>query len=251
MCAAPPGTSIHERVRATWARAFPELTDPVHRPGTSLLADATLPPTGWVSLWPVGRRVVGRAAPQVIVRLEAVLSERPAGHRLTADDAALAWPRQRVETSRQRLYALDPSRFRPARPRPGQQVRRLGGDDRTAFAAFSDRCPSDDLDEGDVGIGGDHEVTVGVWAADRLVAVASMFAWRGFSDLGVVTDPAHRGQGAGSAAVSALCQHLATGPRVVVYRHVLDNHGSAGIARTLALTPIGVAESVRPVPSPG
>jgi hypothetical protein len=33
---------------------------------------------------------------------------------------------------------------------------------------------------------------------------------------------------------------------VVVYRYSLDNLGSAGIARSLGLAPLGVAESVRP-----
>ena len=81
---------------------------------------------------------------------------------------------------------------------------------------------------------------------DRLVAVASMFEWRGFSDLGVLTVPELRRRGTGKAVVSAMCERLLDGPRVVVYRYSLDNLGSAGVARSLALAPLGVTESVRP-----
>lgn len=74
-----------------------------------------------------------------------------------------------------------------------------------------------------------------------------MFEWRGFSDLGVLTDPAIRRQGTGKAVVSALCQRLLDSPRIVLYRYSLDNIASAGVAHSLGLIPLGVAESVRPI----
>ncbi|MFP4148950.1 MAG: GNAT family N-acetyltransferase [Nitriliruptoraceae bacterium] len=234
----------------TWQRAFPDLTDPVDEPGTSILSDPRMAPTAWVSLWPVGQRVVTRVAPHLADRLHALLVGRPAGHRLSADDVAGCWPGRTVERAPQRLHALDPVAFRAAAPVPGLEVRALTEEDRGAFEAFRARCSPEDLEEGEVGIGGEHEVTVGAFAGTDLVAVASMFAWRGFSDLGVVTGPAHRRRGAGRAVVSALCERLAHRPRVVVYRYALDNRGSAGIARSLGLIPVGVAESVRP-PAPG
>jgi RimJ/RimL family protein N-acetyltransferase len=242
----PPATSLHQRVLATWQRAFPELTDPLDEPGTSILSDPQTPPTAWVSLWPVGQRVVTRVAPDVAERLRARLTGLPPGHRMTADDVATCWPDLPAERAPQRLHALDPATFRPASPAPGQQVRELTEVDRDDFEEFLGRCSPDDREEGDVDIGGEHELTVGLRAGDRIVAVASMFGWRGFSDLGVLTVPPLRRQGTGRAVVSALCERLLDGPRVVVYRYSLDNLGSAGVARSLALVPLGVAESVRP-----
>lgn len=241
-----PANSLHQRVLATWQQAFPELTDPLDEPGTSLLADPQTPPAAWVSLWPAGQRVVTRVAPDVAEQLRAVLDGLPPRHRMTADDVATCWPDQPAERAPQRLHALDPAAFEPVSPAPGQQVRELTGIDRDAFEEFLGRCSEDDRDEGDVGIGGEHELTVGLLVGDRIVAVASMFEWRGFSDLGVLVSPQLRRQGAGRAVVSALCERLLHGPRVVVYRYSLDNLGSAGIARSLALVPLGVAESVRP-----
>jgi RimJ/RimL family protein N-acetyltransferase len=141
---------------------------------------------------------------------------------------------------------LDPATFRPASPAPGQQVRELTEADRDDFERFLAQCSEDDLEEGDVDIGGEHELTMGMQIEDRIVAVASMFEWRGFSDLGVLASPQFRRQGAGKTVVSALCERLLDGPRVVVYRYSLDNLSSAGVARSLALAPLGNAESVRP-----
>jgi predicted GNAT family acetyltransferase len=242
----PPANVLHQQVLATWQRAFPELTDPLDEPGTSILPDPQTPPTAWVSLWPVGQRVVARVAPDIAGRLRAVLDELPPGHRMTADDVATCWPDQATEHAPQRLHALDPATFQPASPAPGQQVRELTEVDRDDLEEFLGRCSPDDREEGDVDIGGEHELTMGLHVGDRVVAVASMFEWRGFSDLGVLTEPQLRRQGSGKAVVSALCERLLEGPRVVVYRYSLDNLGSAGIARSLGLAPLGVAESVRP-----
>ena len=71
--------TLHQRVLATWQRAFPELTDPVDEPGTSVLSDPQTPPTAWVSLLPVGQRVVTRVAPAVAEQLRAVLDGLPPG----------------------------------------------------------------------------------------------------------------------------------------------------------------------------
>lgn len=223
----PPAPLRQRRILAAWQRAFPELTDPVDVPGTSILPDPQTPLTAWVSLWPVGQRVVTRVAPDIAEQLRVVLDGLPPGHRLTADDVARCWPDQQTERARQRLHVLDPAAFKPAPPAPGQQVRELTEADRDDFEEFLDRCSPDDREEGDVDIGGEHELIVGAWVDDGITAVASMFEWRGFSDLGVLAAPRLRRQGIGKAVVSALCERLLDGPRVVVYRYSLDNLGSA------------------------
>lgn len=243
---APQSASLRQRVLKTWQQAFPELVDPVDEPGTSVLSDPQRPPSAWVSLWPVGQRVVTRVAPSVGEQLRAVLDRLPPGHRMTADDVATCWPDQPTERARQRLNALDPVTFRPVSPARDQQIRELAEVDRENFVQFLGQSSEEDREEGDVDIGGEHELTMGLQVADRIVAVASMFEWRGFSDLGVLTAPQFRRRGTGTVVVSALCQRLLHGPRVVLYRHDLDNLASAGIARSLALVPFGVAESVRP-----
>ncbi len=115
----PSAAWLNQRILSTWQQAFPELTDPMDEPGTRILSDPQTPPTAWVSLWPVGQRVVARVAPDVAEQLRAVLYGLPPGHRLTADDVARCWPDRPAERAPQRLHALDPAAFRPASPAPG------------------------------------------------------------------------------------------------------------------------------------
>jgi RimJ/RimL family protein N-acetyltransferase len=239
------------RVRACWQDGFDGAAGDLDRPGTTVIEDETRDADAWVALWPAGRRVVTEVGSQVADRLRTLLADRPTDHLLSADEVAGGWPDRPLERQRQHLYGLDVRRLLPVEPGDGRRVVLLGEEDRPMFDAFLAACPDDDREEGDVDIGGEHEVTVGVAEGARLLGVASMYAWRGFSDIGVLTDPAARRQGAGRAAVAALCRHLADHDRVVVYRHQPENLGSRGIARSLGLVPIGTAEALRPLAVPG
>lgn len=117
----PSAISLHQRILATWQRAFPELSDPVDEPVTSILSDPQTPPTAWVSLWPVGQRVVTRVAPDVAEQLRAVLDGLPSGHRMTADNVATCWPDRPTEYSPQRLHVLDRRPSHPPRRPPASR----------------------------------------------------------------------------------------------------------------------------------
>jgi hypothetical protein len=123
---------------------------------------------------------------------------------MTADDVATCWPDPPIERPPQRLHALDRATFRPAPPAPGQRVRELTEVDRNDFEQFLGQCSPDDREEGDVDIGGEHERTMGVQIDGGIVAVASMFGWRGFSDLGVLTAPQLRRQGTGEGVAESV-----------------------------------------------
>lgn len=235
------------RVRAGWQDGFGGAAGDLDRPGTTVIGVAGRDPDAWVALWPAGRRIVTEVGAQVADRLRTLLAERPADHLLTADEVASGWPDRPLERQRQLLYGLDVRRLPPVEPRNARRVVLLDEGDRPMFDAFLAACPDDDREEGDVDIGGEHEATIGLTEGTRLLAVASMYAWRGFSDVGVLTDPAARRQGAGRAVVAALCRHLADHGRVVVYRHQPENLGSRGIARSLGLVPIGTADALRPL----
>ncbi|MBS3940072.1 MAG: hypothetical protein KG028_03830 [Actinobacteria bacterium] len=235
------------RVRACWQDGFGGVAGDLDRPGTTLIEVDGRDPDAWVVLWPAGRRVVTEVGSRGADRLRTLLAGRPTDHLLTADEVAGGWPDRPLERQRQHLYGLDVRRLAPVEPRHGLRVVLLDEADRPMFDAFLAACPDDDREEGDVDIGGEHEVTVGIAEGTRLLAVASMYAWRGFSDLGVLTDPVARRQGAGRAVVAALCRHLADHDRVVVYRHRSENLGSRGIARSLGLVPIGTADALRPL----
>ena len=65
--------------------------------------------------------------------------------------------------------------------------------------------------------------------------IASSFEWRGFVDIGVLTDPHYRGQGVGKAISSAIIEHYLKNDesRPLLWRHETSNLGSGKIAMSL------------------
>lgn len=243
-------SAVDARVRATWARALGVDPALLAVPGTLVIADPRRTARDVIQLWPAGQRTVVEVAPSRRAAVEAVARRRPAEHRMSADDLLLGLPLRVQPEDRARLLVLDPECFDPLPVPAGTEVRELTEADRGAVAAFLRRCPPAEQQEGDVGVGAEHERSVGAVQDGRVVAVASVVDWRGFADLGVVADPQARGRGVGGAAISRLCELLLEDPRVVLYRHREVNVPSAIIAARLGLHPIGAGEGVRPVVAP-
>ncbi|MBN2304513.1 MAG: GNAT family N-acetyltransferase, partial [Anaerolineae bacterium] len=123
-------------------------------------------------------------------------------------------------------------------------VRALTPADQVAFDVFQDHCTPDERAESDISI--EQAGAFGVLDGDRIVAGASTYLWRGFVDVGVLTDPAYRHQGLGAAVVSAVCAHIIqTGAGIMVYRHVSTNRGSQGVAEKVGFSRFMMVESVQ------
>ena len=242
--------ALDARIRATWARTLGIDPDLLAVPGTLVVADPRRTARDVIQLWPAGQRTVVEVAPSRRAAVQAVARRRPAEHRMSADDLLLGLPLRVQPEDRAQLLVLDPEHFDPLLVPPGAQVRELTDADRGAVAACLRRCPPVEQQEGDVGVGGEHQRSDGVVEDWRIVAVASVVDWRGFADLGVVADPQTRGRGVGGAAISKLCELLLEDPRVVLYRHREVNVPSAIIAARLGLRSIGAGEGVRPVVAP-
>lgn len=243
----PPATALTDRLLEGWRTAFPSVADELDRPGTSVVGDPDRRADGGVVLWPCVTRVVVEARPDVADRLRSYLAERPADHHLTLDEV-VSQGLVGATPTRQRdlVYALDPEAFVVPPAPPGLVVEELGERHLDVFDAFLAACSEDDREEGDVGIEAPNELTVGVFDGERLLSVASMYAWRGFSDVGVLTRPDARGRGAGRLAVAGVCGRLLDSERTVVYRHDEENLGSRGIARALGFVHTGDIQAVWP-----
>jgi hypothetical protein len=232
------------RLLEGWRTAFPPVADELGRAGTSVVGDGDRRGDGAIVLWPCVPRVVAEARPEMADRLRGYLADRPTDHRLTIDEVVAAGLAGAAPTrQRDRFYALDPATFRAPPTPEGLTVAVLGEQHRGAVEVFLAACPEDDREEGDVGIDPPHELAVGVLDGARVLAVASVYAWRGFGDVGVLTHPDARRRGAGRLAVAGLCERLLDASRAVVYRHDEANLGSRGIARSLGFVHIGDIES--------
>jgi GNAT superfamily N-acetyltransferase len=148
-----------------------------------------------------------------------------------------------VYESQMPLYLLDPALFEPFEVSPPYLLRQLSAAYQPAFEAFLAQCTQADRDEGDIGI--DHMIAFGVFDGARIAAASSVFIWRGFIDMGILTDPAYRGRGFGKALVSACISHYLQGDCMIGYRHDSNNIASEKLALSLGFRLYGMADIVK------
>lgn len=220
------------RVNQTWCEHFHLPTEIASKPGTTLHKNELRNEDSFLVLWPVGQHIVLEIAPAIEESVQQFLAAFPANHRIMLDDFKRAWGE--TDTEIMPLYATDQAALRPFHVSAPYTVRQLTTDDQPAFDAFLAQCSEDDKDEGDVSI--DHMIAFGVFDRERIAAAGSVFIWRGFIDIGILTDPAYRKKGFGKALVSACVAHYLAGDKVVGYRHDVNNIGSRGIAEGLNFT---------------
>ncbi len=235
-------TTVLSQINTIWATHFHLSLEVSQQPGTTLIVNAKRTRESEFTLWQVGQRIVIEVAPDVLAEVQQIIDALPANHRLSAKDFDAAWGAETLDHGDMKMYVVEASKFTPFTPAPHYLVRQLTSDDQPAFDDFLARCPEDDKDEGDVSI--DHEIAFGIFDQQRIVAAASIFEWRGFIDIGVLTDPDYRKQGLGKAAVSTTGAHCLSGPRLVHYRHDVVNLGSQGIAEGLGFTYYATIESI-------
>lgn len=124
-------------------------------------------------------------------------------------------------------------------------VRPLGPDDGRAVDVLLAACTPEDREEAEVAL--DHDPAVGAFTDGRLVAMATVFEWHGFRDVGVLTSPDARGRGAGRAAVRGAVEvlHAADDPGPVLYRHAAGHIASSRVAEGLGFPVVAGVCSVR------
>jgi RimJ/RimL family protein N-acetyltransferase len=229
------------RVSQTWCDDFKLSIEIASTPGTTLYKTENRNEDSFIIFWPVGQHLVLEFAPAAEDAVKQLMEQFPEDHVVTIDDFKRAWGD--VETSGMPMYAMDAAEFRPFYVSPPYTVRQLTPDDQPAFDAFLAQCSEEDKDEGDVAI--DHMIAFGVFDGERIAAAGSVFIWRGFIDIGILTDPAYRKKGFGKALVSTCVAHYLNGGKVVGYRHDVNNIGSRGIAEGLNFTYYGDADMLK------
>ncbi len=237
-------TTLDQKIINTWVTHFQIAPTLIQQQGTTLLVDDKHTERSWIQLWYMGIHTVITVAPMREDLLKEVLDQYPDDYQLKASDLQTQWNEERKHE--ERFYALDEAQFQPFPSPSSYTVRHLTLHDQEAFDAFQAQCKQEELEEAEIGLG--DEMIVGVLNGERMIAGASMYEWRGFSDIGVLTDPAYRRQGLGKVAVSYLCQELLRQQhnRTILYRHDVKNVGSQGVALGLNFRLISTIEAVPP-----
>jgi RimJ/RimL family protein N-acetyltransferase len=125
----------------------------------------------------------------------------------------------------------------PGPPRPATapaRARRLGPGDAGPLAGMAPDCAWIAKTWGGPAGLAASGAAWGAFADERLASVAcSFFRGRRYEDLGVVTEPAHRGRGLGAACSAAVCADVVARGRTPTWTTSPDNRASRAIAERL------------------
>ena len=235
---------MKQRAIELWCQHFNLDAALAAQPGTTLIPDADTKPGDWHSFWPVGERIVIPVAPGLMNDFEIVLTEKAADYPLQAEDMVRYWGQDKTTVETETFNVMEAEKFQPIAPASPFSVRQMHQQaDKAVFEAFIQACPEPDVDVADVDI--THKAAFGTFDGERLVALASMYLWNGFADIGILTDPAYRGRGTGKAAASALVEYLIPQDFVIFWRNETSNIGSGKIAQALGFTPLSTLYSLR------
>lgn len=117
-----------------------------------------------------------------------------------------------------------------------ENIRVLTKEDANYFAEFESKATEQDLDDASVELA--HWKAYGVFEANKLVAVASMYPWDETSkigDMGVFTLPKYRGKGYAEKLIEILSKSALQEGYEPQYRCQLDNIASVRLAKKLKL----------------
>ena len=143
----------------------------------------------------------------------------------------VAWPR--VIAALPAGADLDPARFAPLAPR-GALVRPLQPADAEALAGLSDDLRWIGKTWGGLAGLASSGRAWGAFVAGRLASVAgTFFAGQEFEDIGVVTEPALRGQGLNTACAAGLCRDIRRRGGTPSWSTSADNPASQRVAEKL------------------
>jgi hypothetical protein len=144
-------------------------------------------------------------------------------------------------TPREEVFYLEAGRFRP---RASDRVRRLTARDEAAFRALLGACSRRDLTLAEIEL--TQPLVVGLFEGCSLLAVASYkLEGPAIADLGVLTNPLHRGGGLGRAVASEVTAGVIERGLIPQWWSLASNLASVAIARGLGYEPYAVEEGVR------
>ncbi|MDQ4077864.1 MAG: GNAT family N-acetyltransferase [Chloroflexota bacterium] len=211
--------------------------------GTRLLPEARFAGSNLIAIWYIGHCSLVQLDPAYIDPVKEVLRAAGQSAALSGDLLQAAWGAERIQARDWGLaHYLYPADLPDVSPARAFTLRQLTVDDAAAMGALHEANTPEDVDEGYVEV--THPIAFGCFAGDQLVAAASGYERTGFLDVGVLTHPAFRGQGLGTAVVGALCHWSIAQDLIAQYRCDAKNLASQRVAQALNFTLYFRQESV-------
>ena len=207
--------------------------------GTTIIPDEDRTTSGTQIVWTFDKHVMIRCHQSYVHQFENLVKD---GHALSIAEIADSLSVTVMEQGN--FYSITSEDF-VAHESP-YLVRELTKADQEAFDRFQAQCSEQDRQYGEVSL--EDEAIYAVFDSKRIIASASTYEWYGFVDVGVLTDPAYRGQGLGKAVVAAIVKHYLENTmeqRLLLYRHETSNIGSQKIADAVGWQRFATLDSLR------
>lgn len=211
----------------------------VNQAGTSIFSDDERDPSGSQEVWTFDKHVIVRTHPKFATQFRALIEE---GQALSL--TKIAKNLDMTDEEQDSWYFITEADF--ISHDSDYSIRQLTKDDAEAFSDFQAQCSAQDRQYGEVGL--DDEAIFGVFDGERIIAAASSFEWHGFVDVGVLTDPAYRGQGVGKAVIATIVNYYLQNKddeRILFYRHETSNIGSGKIAKAVGWQRFATLDFIR------
>jgi GNAT superfamily N-acetyltransferase len=227
--------AFEARIYENWAHHFGCRIDDMHRGGTILLPTIRYAGARGIHIWYIGRGSYVQMDPHYALEVAHILASLTGGTALSGDDLETAWGREAIDgRSVGLIYYLYPDDLLPAVPVEPFLLRRLTLEDAGYMQALYQASAGDEVSEAYVAV--DHDMAVGCFAGDQLVAAGSAYQWARFLDLSVLTHPGFRGLGLGRAVIAALSQWCVARAFIPQYRCDEEDTYSRNLAEGLGFS---------------
>lgn len=237
------GGSFEGQVDKIWSSHFGCAPEDLQRAGTTLVPRDKLAGSGAIQIAHLRAHAFIELDPALETELAGALHR--CGHEasLTAAMISESFPAERVRTAdRGFIFHLEADRLIVRTPAPPISMRALTGADQPSLQALFERCKTDEVDDAYVEVG--HEIACGCFLVDRMVACGSGYRRHGFMDLGVLTDPAFRGQRLAPSIISGLARLSIDLGAVTMYRCDQTNTASRRVAEVAGFTRCFITETL-------
>lgn len=237
-------SELKTRVIQQWAQYFACDVSDFSRPGTQVVYHKPIDESDYIDILQIEERAFVEVGARHLERVQAALAASEPSKPLNAYQVAELCGVRNPESyyNFAVTFADSDMLVMPDISEP-YAVRQLTQSDEDILKRMQNACTKEETSEGDVAV--NHEVAFGCVTRDQIVACASMFYWRGFADIGVLTHPEHRSKGTGKAVTAATARWVLDRGEIPVYRHDLNNLGSAGISRSLGFVRFQYHESIK------
>lgn len=219
-----------------WAEFYKCETSLFNEPGSHVHISERMKGTGRVSIRFIGTRSMISIDEEVKEKVENILAEAPVGLTIGMEHFITYFGNEKIKVNSitaANLVAEDKI-ISPETPDSRYELRKLTEADAGKLEKLCFACTEEEVDNAYVETG--HDIVLGYFEGDELVAAASTLDWGVFFDVGVITHRERRRTGLGKSIVYELCREIFNIKKIPLYRCEVSLFSSLAVAKSLGFS---------------